>query len=164
MQQPDWVSPWVLPVVVLSPRKDTDKVQVKKIGKCTIDTGNTQGNIVSRSFVEHVLEFPKSSIRELTEAEKEGGSGVTGHRLVPEGAIYLTWYHKKSTRVFHHMRFLISEYPNYDLIIGARSIQEHGIQDVPNLMAASSDLITGGKITIRHRVVKGMLKNFTNSG
>jgi hypothetical protein len=163
MQQPDWVSPWVLPVVVLSPRKDTDKVQVKKIGKCTIDTGNTQGNIVSRSFVEHVLEFPKSSIRQLTEAEKEGGSGVTGHRLVPEGAIYLTWYHKKSTRVFHHMRFLISEYPNYDLIIGARSIQEHDIQDVPNLMAASNDLITGGKITIGHRGVKGMLRNVTNS-
>ena len=149
----------MLPVVVLSPRKDTDREQVKKIGKCTIDTGNTQGNIVSRHFVEHVLEFPKSSIRELTDAEKEGGSGVTGHRLVPEGAIYLTWYHKKSTRVFHNMRFLISEHPMYDLIIGARSIQEHGIQDVPNLMAASNDLVTGGKTVIRHQGTRGTRYN-----
>lgn len=32
------------------------------------------------------------------------------------------------------MRFLISEHPMYDLIIGARSIQEQNILDVPNLM------------------------------
>jgi hypothetical protein len=140
------VSPWVLPVIVLSPRKDTDKVQVKKIGMCTIDTGNMQGNIVSRDFVENVLEYPKSSIRDLTEAEKGGGTGVTGDKLIPEGAIYLTWYHRKSSRVFHNMRFLISKHPMYDLIIGARSIHEHGIQDVPNLMAVENVHI--GKIGV----------------
>jgi hypothetical protein len=146
-----------------SPRKDTDRVQMKRIGKCTIDTGNTQGNIVSRTFVEDVLEYPKSAIRELTEEEKEGGSGVTGHRLVPEGAIFLTWYHKKSTRVFHNMRFLISKHPWYDLIIGARSIQEHGIQDVPNLMAASTDLVRIGRTVPQNLKVRGMLDHFLNS-
>jgi len=139
-QNSGWESPWIIDVVVLSPRKDTDKVQVRKIGKCTIDTGNTQGNIVSRRFVEKVLEFPKSSIHELTWAEKAGGIGVTGHKLIPEGAIYLTWYYNKSTMVFHNMRFLISEYSKIDLIIGARSCLEHGIQNVPNLMAANPGL------------------------
>lgn len=84
---------------------------------------------------------------------------MTGHRLVPEGAIYLTWYHKKSTRVFHNMRFLISEQPMYDLIIGARSIQEHGIQDVPNLMAKANDLLTG-RTAIQNPRVRGMFECF----
>ncbi|KAI9646023.1 hypothetical protein NHQ30_005461 [Ciborinia camelliae] len=97
-------SPWVLPVLVLSTRRDTDKQPIPKRAKCTIDTGNMQGNIVSREFVEKVLEYSESNFVPLTAAEKEGGFGVTGHKLVPEGAIYLTWYHSKSTRVFHNMR------------------------------------------------------------
>jgi len=104
--------------------------------KCTIDTGNMQGNIVSRAFVEE-LGYSESSFHKLTNAEKEGGTGITGHKLTPEGAVYLTWYHNKSTRVFRDMRFLISQHPMYDLIIGARSIQKNNILDVPNLMIAS---------------------------
>ncbi|RAL60734.1 hypothetical protein DID88_009840 [Monilinia fructigena] len=83
-------SPWVLPVLVLSSRRDTDKQPVPKRAKCTIDTGNMQGNIVSREFVEKVLEYPESNFVPLTAEEKEGGFGVTGHKLVPQGAIYLT--------------------------------------------------------------------------
>lgn len=145
--------------MVLSPRKDTDKVQVKKIGICTIDTGNTQGNIVSRNFVENVLEYPKSSIQELTYAEKLGGSGITGHKLIPKGAIYLTWYHNKSSRVFHNMRFLISEHSKIDLIIGARSCLEHGIQDELNLMSSANTGIYSR--TPVPPVVKGMF-NYTS--
>lgn len=118
---------------MLSTRKDTDNHQVPKEAKCTIDTGNMQGNIVSRAFVE-VLGYSESSFHMLTKAEKEGGTGITGHKLIPEGAIYLTWYHNKSTRVFRDMRFLVLEHPMCDLIIGARSIQENNILDVPNLM------------------------------
>ncbi|KAB8296958.1 hypothetical protein EYC80_002364 [Monilinia laxa] len=134
-------SPWVLPVLVLSSRRDTDKQPVPKRAKCTIDTGNMQGNIVSREFVEKVLEYPESNFVPLTVEEKEGGFGVTGHKLVPEGAIYLTWYHSKSTRVFHKMRFLISPHSQCDLIIGARSIQKDNLLGVPNLMATTSTRI-----------------------
>lgn len=127
-------SPWILPVYVLSTRKDTEKHQVPKEAKCTIDTGNMQGNIVSRTFVENVLEFSPANFSELTAAEKEGGTSVTGHTLIPDGAIYLTWYHKKSTRVFRNMRFLVSSSQHCDLIIGARSIQKDKLLTVPNLM------------------------------
>ncbi|KAF7949121.1 hypothetical protein EAE96_008290 [Botrytis aclada] len=127
-------SPWVLSVFVLSTRKDSDKQQVPKRAKCTIDTGNMQGNIVSRDFVENVLEYSEANFARLTAAEKEGGFGITGDKLVPEGAIYLTWYHSKSTRVFHDMRFLISPHSQCDLIIGARSILKDDLLGVPNLM------------------------------
>lgn len=75
-------SPWVLTVQVFTSRKDTDKHTVTKQAKCTIDTGNMQGNIVSRDFVEDVLELSPSNFKPLTAAEKEGGVGVTGHKLV----------------------------------------------------------------------------------
>ncbi|TGO81822.1 hypothetical protein BPOR_1004g00030 [Botrytis porri] len=128
-------SPWVLSVFVLSTRKDSNKQPVPKHAKCTIDTGNMQGNIVSREFVENVLEYSEANFVRLTAEEREGGFGITGDKLVPEGAIYLTWYHSKSTRVFHKMRFLISPYSHCDLIIGARSILKDNLLGVPNLMA-----------------------------
>jgi len=98
---------------------------------------------VSRKFVEDVLQYSESNFSELTKEEKKGGTGITGHTLIPDGAIYLTWYHKKSTRVFRNMRFLISPNQHCDLIIGARSILKDRLLDVPNLMADS-----GGRITI----------------
>jgi hypothetical protein len=107
---------------------------IPKEAKCTVDTGNLQGNIVSKTFVVDILGYSESDFHDLTTEEEYGGTGVTGHKLIPENAIYLTWYHNNSTRVFRDMRFLISEHPMYDLIIGARSIHEHNILDVPNLM------------------------------
>jgi hypothetical protein len=134
-------SPWILPVYVLSTRKDTEKHQVPKEAKCTIDTGNMQGNIVSRAFVENVLEFSEANFSELTTAEKEGGTSATGHTLIPDGAIYLTWYHKKSTRVFRNMRFLVSSNQHCDLIIGARSIHKDKLLTVPNLMVEPQGIL-----------------------
>ncbi|TGO52415.1 hypothetical protein BOTNAR_0325g00080 [Botryotinia narcissicola] len=131
-------SPWVLSVSVLSTRKDSDKKPVPKHAKCTIDTGNMQGNIVSRNFVQNVLEYSEANFVPLTAEEREGGFGITGDKLVPEGAIYLTWYHSKSTRVFHSMRFLISPHSQCDLIIGARSILKDNLLGVPNLLATVS--------------------------
>jgi hypothetical protein len=130
-------SPWIQPVFVVSTRRDTDRIKVAERAKCTIDTGNMQGNIVSRDFVINVLGYSESNFKKITKQEERGGTGVTGHKLVPTGAIYLTWWHSKSSRVFHNMRFLVSEYPLYDLIIGAASIQEYGILDVPNLTTAN---------------------------
>jgi len=134
-------SPWILPVYVLSTRQDRDKHRVPMEAKCTIDTGNMQGNIVSRKFVEEVLEYPESAFCALTAEEEVGATSITGHQLIPQGAIYLTWYHKKSTRVFRDMRFLISPIEHFDLIIGARSIQKDRLLDVPNLMSG-----IGGKV------------------
>ncbi|EPE30329.1 hypothetical protein GLAREA_13052 [Glarea lozoyensis ATCC 20868] len=131
-------SPWTIPVYVLSTRQDKDKHQIAVQAKCTIDTGNMQGNIVSRKFIE-MLGYPESAIAPLTKEEEAGATSVTGHRLIPQGAINLTWYHKKSTRVFRDTRFLISPNEHYDLIIGAWSIQKDRILDVPNLML---DIIT----------------------
>ena len=152
-QVDDSASPWVLPVFVLSTRKGTDKNDVPKRAKCTIDTGNMQGNIVSREFVVEVLGFSDANFHELTASEKEGGAGVTGDKLIPEGAIYLTWYHNKSTRVFRNMRFLISPHPHYDLIIGARSIQKHNLLDVPNLMTGRGE---PGVTIVRKQGVESM--------
>lgn len=132
-------SPWVLPVYVLSTERDEYRHLVPKEAKCTIDTGNLQGNIVSKFFLIDVLGYAETDFHKLTKEEEDGGTGITGHKFVPNGAIYLTWYHSNSTRVFRDMRFLISEHPMYDLIIGARSIQEHNILDVPNLMSGVDD-------------------------
>jgi hypothetical protein len=97
-----------------------------------------QGNIISRTFLLDVLGYSEADFHELTKEEEDGGTGITGHRLIPEGAIYLTWYHSNSTRVFRDMRFLISEHPMYDLIIGAHSIRKNNILDVPNLADSGS--------------------------
>jgi hypothetical protein len=101
---------------------------------------NMQGNIVSRELVEDVLEYSKSNFSELTNEEKNGGMGITGHKLIPEGAIYLTWYQKKSTRVFRNMCFLISPNQHCDLIIGARSILKDGLLSVPNVLGEETGI------------------------
>lgn len=146
-----WPSPWILPVHVVSNRQDKDRHPITKIAKCTIDTGNMQGNIVSRDFVENVLEFPSTSFEKLTGEEEMGGTSITGDLHTPLGAIYLTWYHTSSTRVFRDMRFLISPAPYCDMIIGAQSIQKDKILSVPCLMERA------GQYAVRDPVKLGML-------
>jgi hypothetical protein len=58
--------------------------------KGTIDTGNHQGNIVSRDFVVNVLELPKANFKLLSEEGKQGTFDTTGNKFVPEPTIYLT--------------------------------------------------------------------------
>lgn len=137
--------PWVQPVYVLSTARDEYRHFIPKEAKCTIDTGNLQGNIVSRTFLVDALGHSEANFQKLTKEEEDGGTGITGHRLIPEGAINLTWYHSNSTRVFRDMRFLISEHPMYDLIIGAHSIRKYNILDVPNLVGGDGriDLTKG---------------------
>jgi hypothetical protein len=122
---------------VLSTERDEHRHLIPKEAKCIIDSGNLQGNIVSRALLVDVLGYSEADFHELTKEEQSGGTGITGHKLIPKGAIHLTWYHSNSTRVFRDMRFLISEHPDYDLIIGARSIRENNILDVPNLMGGA---------------------------
>jgi hypothetical protein len=127
-----WQSPWILPAFVVSNEQDDEKRPTVKIAKCTIDTGSLQGNIVSRKLVE-TLGFSPSDFEKLTEDEERGGSGITGDPHIPQGAIYLTWYHNNSTRVFRDMRFLVSPSESCDMIVGAWSIQKDKILDVPCL-------------------------------
>lgn len=118
---------------VVSNQQDEEKHCITKLAKCTIDTGNLQGNIVSRDFAEKVLGFPSSSFGEFTKEEEIGGTSITGEQHIPLGVIHLTWYHNNSTRVFRDMRFLVSPAPHCDLIIGAWSIQKDRILGVPCL-------------------------------
>ncbi|KAG4421006.1 hypothetical protein IFR04_005875 [Cadophora malorum] len=129
----DLPNPFIRPVYVQSTRKNTSRSHALSMpAKCTIDSGNMQGNIVSRHFVLDILEFSEANFCELTEEEKQGGRTVTGELFVPEGAIYLDWYHENSTRVFRSMRFLVSPHAHCDLIIGARSIIKDKLLGVPN--------------------------------
>jgi len=136
-----WLSPYILPVYVELNNQDTEKHPITKVAKCIIDTGNMQGNIVSREFVQKVLEFPESTFLKLTKEEERGGTSITGDSHIPLGAINLTWYHKNSTRVFYDMRFLISPTQHCDLIIGAQSIQKDNILNVPCLMVDKDERI-----------------------
>lgn len=107
-----------------------------------VDTINRNqiGNLVSRAFVEEALEFSRDNFCALTADEKRG-RGITGHELVPEGAIYLTWYSKKGPKVFRNMRFLVVSIDNYDLIIGAKSAYNDKLLDIPCFMGVT--FITG---------------------
>lgn len=152
-------SAWVLPVYVLSAERDEYRHRIPKEAKCTIDTGNLQGNIVSRTFLFNVLGYSEADFQKLTTGEENGGTGITGHKLIPDGGINLTWYHNNSTRVFRDMRFLISEHPMYDLIIGAHSIQENNILDVPNLMTTPAEGIVLSKSLLKNSPRNPKLKS-----
>lgn len=103
--------------------------------QCTFDTGNYQGNIASRAFLE-VLGYSESTFGPLSEDEKLGGVDASGNTLLPLGAVNLTWYAPKSTRIFRDVRFLVSPHPHYDLIIGAPFIEKHSLLGPPNLTIA----------------------------
>lgn len=122
---------------------------------------------MSRAFVTDVLRYPESQFQPLTKAEEAGGIGVTGHKLIPQGAISLTWYHSNSTRVFRDMRFLISEHPIYDVILGTRSIHQNRILDVPNLMVDHCEPndepnnVPGGKLARTQLSMLALSNNLT---
>jgi hypothetical protein len=99
------------------------------VAQCILDSGNVVGNFVSREWLENVLEYPKSKLLSLLDYEQRGQIGTSGPVLNPEAAVYLTWYHKKSSRVYHNMRFFVSPSLNHDLVIGAGSMKQHGMLD-----------------------------------
>lgn len=84
------------------------------------------------------LGYSEDGLLELTPEEKKGGISVTETKLIPQGAVYLDWYHGRSSHVFRNMRFLVSPHSICDLIIGARSIQKNNILGVPILAIGPS--------------------------
>lgn len=127
-------SPFIQNVFVLSKEKDEQGRFLCKEARCSFDTGNHHGNIVSREFLVRELNIPESEFmgKRLKKYEREGIS-ITGHILVPDGAVRLDWYHAKSTQRYRDMRFLVSPHPHCDLVIGAQSLEKYGILASPNL-------------------------------
>jgi hypothetical protein len=112
--------------------RDSCHLFITKEARCIFDTGNLQGNIVSKDFLLNTLKYTARDFKALTEKEKLGGIGANGGKIIPEGAVYLTWYHASSTKVFRNMRFLVSPCTNFDLVIGARSIKTNDLLIEPN--------------------------------
>ncbi|KAH8592288.1 hypothetical protein B0O99DRAFT_597332 [Bisporella sp. PMI_857] len=129
-ENPDY--PWIITVNVAS-NKVAGGYFEEKEARCTIDTGNLQGNFISKEFVIEQLGFVESDFDPLTGAERRGGTSASGHYVMPLGAVNVTWYHKGSTRMFRDMRFLVFPDPHCELVIGARSIQKHDLLSPPNL-------------------------------
>lgn len=105
---------------------------MSKRAQCTLDTGNHQGNLVSKGYLTNVLGFDESNFVELSNEEREGGISASGHTVIPEAAVHLTWYHPKHPRTFNDMRFLVVDSPDFDLVIGEKSIVKHKLLGPPN--------------------------------
>ncbi|RDW74199.1 hypothetical protein BP5796_07641 [Coleophoma crateriformis] len=131
-------SAYIRGVYVLSTEKYDEHHFCPKYCRCIFDTGNHQGNLVSKTFLLERLGYTESDFLRLTETEQSSGFGITNHPFVPLGAIRLTWYHDMSTRLFSDMRFLISPYSHTDLIIGAQSIEQYNILGKPNFASLTN--------------------------
>ena len=127
----------------LSTRKDEKDYHVPKLARCTLDTGNHQGNLVSKKFLMKDLEYSDSELLPLNPSEKNGGLSASNHQLVPEAAVVLTWYHPGGTRLFRNMRFLVMSNTQYDFVIGARSIAKHYLLSPPNFGVVQYKADTG---------------------
>jgi hypothetical protein len=68
----------------------------------------------------------------LTEWERRGGIVANGGSLIPEAAVFMTWFHASSPKVFRNMRFLVCQDAYCDIIIGARTIHKHNLLSEPN--------------------------------
>ena len=100
-------------------------------GRCLFDTGCAQGNIVSVEFAER-LGFTPEDFKQLRAEERFGGISATGHKVEPLGVIKLTWYHKRSVKIFRGMRFIVTSNTNYEMVIGCSSLKKHDLVAPPN--------------------------------
>lgn len=125
---------WILNVHALSSPK-AGLAEEHQEARCTFDTGCLQGNIISKEFALK-LGYTEADFKPLKSRERNGGTSATGHAHMPEGALYITWYHNSSPRLYGGMRFLVSSETQCQLIIGARSIQKHRLLSAPVLTVA----------------------------
>lgn len=109
--------------------------------RCIIDTGNQQGNVFPLSL----FQSQASTFNDLKDTETRAGFKTTGDALVAEGAINLTWYHRKSLQVFHDIRFLVPPSEPCDDIMAVLNI---GAQAATPLILISRSL--GGLIFRNH--------------
>lgn len=110
--------------------------------RCVLDTGNTQGNIISERLVRR-LGF--TDYAPLRPAEEHGGKVATGHIHEVKGSVRVSWCHVTSPKMFNDMRFLVSESEEFDLVIGAGSIWRENLLPAPNLGLATEYVGVAGE-------------------
>lgn len=118
--------PYIITVSVYPNDKTSDPVKAM----CVLDTGCLQGNIISAELARRLgfVEF-----QPLSAKESNGGTVATGSIHTVIGAVHVAWYHFTATKIFHDMRFLVSETANVDLVIGTESIVNNNLINPPNL-------------------------------
>jgi hypothetical protein len=131
-RQDTYETAYITKVYVWSNKTDSAGRHVEKRTQCIFDTGNLVGNFVSKAFLIEELGFQESEFNRagLTEAEKSGES-ASGHPVIPEGWIELTWYPPNCPSPYRNMRFLVLENPKFELTICARTIEKHNILSKP---------------------------------
>jgi hypothetical protein len=130
--QDTYETAYIKKVYVWSKKTDSDGRHVEKRTQCIFDTANLVGNFVSKTFLIEELGFRESEINHagLKEAEKSGES-ASGHPVIPEGWIELTWHPPNCPMPYRNMRFLVLGNPRFELTICARTIEKHKILSKP---------------------------------
>lgn len=131
-RQDTYETAYITKIYVLSNKTDSARRHIEKRTQCIFDTANLVGNFVSKAFLIEELGFQDSDFNRtgLTEGEKSGIS-ASGHPVIPEGWIELTWYPPNCPMPYRNMRFLILENPKFELTICARTIEKHNILSKP---------------------------------
>ena len=133
-------NPWIKTVLVLSKEQNRLKYFIPKEAKCIIDTGNSQGNTISKDFCLETLKFTEADFKPLAISEKNEGFAMNGCSVIASAAVELSWYHESSAKVFRDMLFLVLEETICDMTIGAKTISKHKLVNEPNLgLVASVD-------------------------
>lgn len=95
--------------------------------------------MASYYVIANILHNSDAAFLELTPMEKRGGICVNGNRIIPIGAVELTWKGaEKGARIFRKMRFLVTEEglePPFQLVIGTQSLAKEKILGPPALIA-----------------------------
>jgi len=147
-------SPYIKEIYVHSKVRNNLGQPISHCARCIFDTGNYQGNIVSKDFLLGTLGYLVSDIRKLSPEEKQGGTAITGDPVVPIGVVRLTWWHETSS-LFRDMRFLVCPQEHFDLIIGAESIEKYHLVGEINFSACR----IGGRKVDRDTQAERIRKN-----
>ena len=139
-RQDTYETAYITKVYVWSNKTDSAGRHVEKRTQCIFDTGNLVGNFVSKSFLVEELGVQESEFNRegLTETEKSGES-ASGHPVIPEGWIELTWHPHNCAMPYRNMRFLVLENPKFELTICARTIEQHKILSKPFYLTSISE-------------------------
>jgi len=143
-------NPWIKTVLVLSKERNRLKNSIPKEAKCIIDTGNSQGNTVSKDFCLQTLKFTEADFKPLTISEKNEGFAMNGCSVTAVAAVELSWFHASGVKVFRDMRFLVLEETICDMTIGAETIAKYKLVNEPNLgIVASGNRQKGKRFTLQ---------------
>ena len=142
-------NPWIKSVFVLSKEQNRLKNFIPKEAICIIDTGNSQGNTVSKDFCLQTLKFTEADFKPLTTSEQKDGFAMNSSSVTAVAAVELSWYRETGVKVFRDMRFLVLEETICDMTIGAKTIAKHKLLNEPNFgVVASSNRGRGKRFSL----------------